>query len=77
MAQMNLKKHAAFIGLAVAALLCIVASAVAFAVRLRGADLLMGVVSVILILLAWADFKETRARDRAQEKPFTTTDDTH
>lgn len=74
---MNLKKHAAFIALAVGAFLCIVAAAAAFAVRLRGADLLMGVVAVILILLAWTDFKDTRARDRAQEKPFTTTDDTH
>lgn len=74
---MNLKNYAEFIALAVAAFLCIVIALTAFAVKLRGADILMGVLAVILILLAWGDFKDARARERTKDKPFTTTDDTH
>ena len=76
-AQKTLKNHAQCISLSVAAFRCIVIAIAAFAVKLRGADILMGVIAVILILLARGDLKDARARERAQEKPFTTTDDTH
>lgn len=76
--QMNIDDFFENAAIAVLLLACFFVAAIAAIInKVLIAAVIMGIVAIVLLLLAWVAYRDARARIRARQKPFTTTDDTH